>query len=339
MAQAVALLDELEARLCLDTRRVYSTGISNGGVFQYELATDPRTAARFAAFLPIIGSPHRGFNLGPRQPPRPFFGIWGAVDTTMPPTAAEAAELPSLSGASDLSTVAYDTAYEGYFYNTARNATSRWAAANGCGGGGGGGGGPTPLAVDMPWATAWYPAARAAGSSCVWWSACAAGVRVVECMHPGGHQTPAWAPAALWSFMRSVPPPYLDDAVPPLPLSPPPPQPPLPRPHPPHPSLLPVLLPCLLVLILGLGGAWWARRLCRASRRLRLGSMMKDDGARSQTAPTQGEEPSAAPGAEDAMFQVELSLVARPKEDATKDAAATKRTAAARAEVSAPEAL
>ena len=105
-----------------------------------------------------------------------------------------------------------------------------------------------------------------------------------------------------------------------------------------HP-LLPVLLPCLLVLILGLGGAWWARRLCRASRRLRLGSMMKDDGARSQTAPTQGEEPSAAPGAEDAMFQVELSLVARPKEDATKDAAATKRTAAARAEVSAPEAL
>ena len=37
MAQVVALLDELEALLCLDTRRIHATGISNGGVFLYEL--------------------------------------------------------------------------------------------------------------------------------------------------------------------------------------------------------------------------------------------------------------------------------------------------------------
>ena len=38
----MALLDELEALLCLDTRRIHATGISNGGVFLYELAaTNP----------------------------------------------------------------------------------------------------------------------------------------------------------------------------------------------------------------------------------------------------------------------------------------------------------
>jgi hypothetical protein len=34
----VALLDDLEAQLCLDTQRVYATGISNGGVFLYARA-------------------------------------------------------------------------------------------------------------------------------------------------------------------------------------------------------------------------------------------------------------------------------------------------------------
>ena len=34
--QAVALLDELEGQLNLDTQRVYATGISNGGDFLYE---------------------------------------------------------------------------------------------------------------------------------------------------------------------------------------------------------------------------------------------------------------------------------------------------------------
>jgi len=42
VAQVVALLDELGALLCLDTRRIHATGISNGGVFLYELAaTNP----------------------------------------------------------------------------------------------------------------------------------------------------------------------------------------------------------------------------------------------------------------------------------------------------------
>jgi hypothetical protein len=54
-------------------------------IFTYELASDPRTARRLAGIIPIIGSPHRGFNRPPLDLPMPMFGVWGAKDTTVPP--------------------------------------------------------------------------------------------------------------------------------------------------------------------------------------------------------------------------------------------------------------
>jgi polyhydroxybutyrate depolymerase len=48
-----ALLDELEAKLCVDTDRVYSMGLSNGGYLSHKLACE--MADRIAAIGPVAG--------------------------------------------------------------------------------------------------------------------------------------------------------------------------------------------------------------------------------------------------------------------------------------------
>ena len=87
-----------------------------------------------------------------------------------------------------------------------------------------------------------------------WEAGCLGGSRVVECMHPGAHVVPAWAPAAAWSFMRAVdgrggPPP-----TPPLPPPPPPPTPPPPPPSSPPAQAGYLLMGGLLGVLVGLVG-------------------------------------------------------------------------------------
>lgn len=49
-----ALLDHLEAELCVDERRVYAAGMSNGAMLAYRLACE--LSDRFAAVAPVAGS-------------------------------------------------------------------------------------------------------------------------------------------------------------------------------------------------------------------------------------------------------------------------------------------
>jgi polyhydroxybutyrate depolymerase len=49
-----ALLDHLDARLCVDDARVYATGMSNGAMLTYRLACE--LSARIAAIAPVAGS-------------------------------------------------------------------------------------------------------------------------------------------------------------------------------------------------------------------------------------------------------------------------------------------
>lgn len=48
------MLDELEKRLCVDRRRIYATGMSNGGFLSHRLACELST--RLAAIAPVAGS-------------------------------------------------------------------------------------------------------------------------------------------------------------------------------------------------------------------------------------------------------------------------------------------
>lgn len=60
-----AMLADLDTRVCLDTRRIYATGLSNGGFFSYRLACE--RAGQIAAIAPVAGM--AGFE--PCEPVRP----------------------------------------------------------------------------------------------------------------------------------------------------------------------------------------------------------------------------------------------------------------------------
>ncbi|KAI1126833.1 Alpha/Beta hydrolase protein [Nemania abortiva] len=50
------VLDAMEERFCVDRARVYATGKSQGGLMTNNLACDPRSSSRIAAFAPVSGS-------------------------------------------------------------------------------------------------------------------------------------------------------------------------------------------------------------------------------------------------------------------------------------------
>jgi polyhydroxybutyrate depolymerase len=74
-----ALLADLDTRVCLDTKRVYATGLSTGGFFSYRLACE--RAGQFAAIAPVAGM--AGF--GPCTPSRPVavMHFHGSEDPTI----------------------------------------------------------------------------------------------------------------------------------------------------------------------------------------------------------------------------------------------------------------
>jgi poly(3-hydroxybutyrate) depolymerase len=214
VAQVSRLLAELKTALCIDPRRVFATGVSNGGVFLYELAAS-HLATAFAAYMPIVGSPQRGFE-PPQLPvggPAPFFGIWGRLDTTIPPIAN-----PAARGHPGDKDVALDTQWGGYFFKTADAVLATWAATNGCAGA------SESLLLDAE-SNGTSITARLGcenssvackiaegalsgwGASCKGWpsSLCDDGAAVIQCVHPHGHTMPPWAPAALYAFMQEHP--------------------------------------------------------------------------------------------------------------------------------------
>ena len=105
-----ALFADLDKRVCVDTRRTYATGLSNGAFFTYRLACE--RAARFAAIGPVAGSE----NVLPCTPSRPVpvMHFHGTADPTIP----------------------YDggTIPLGRPYPSAPNTVAQWAQRNGCGG-------------------------------------------------------------------------------------------------------------------------------------------------------------------------------------------------------------
>ncbi len=75
------LLDRLERERCVDRRRVFATGMSNGGFFSSLLGC--QLADRFAAVAAVAG----GMELGPCRPARPVpvLLLYGSNDAVVPP--------------------------------------------------------------------------------------------------------------------------------------------------------------------------------------------------------------------------------------------------------------
>ncbi len=77
-----ALLDALERERCVDRRRVYATGMSNGGFFASLLAC--RLADRVAAIAPVAGTMPLA-DCAPARPV-PVLLTFGRADDVVPPT-------------------------------------------------------------------------------------------------------------------------------------------------------------------------------------------------------------------------------------------------------------
>ena len=153
LAFVEALLDRLEATLCVDKERVFATGMSNGGMFVHRLGCD--LADRFAAIAPVGGTMARGYNCAP-QTPLSMMNVYGRND-----------DYVSQKGV---------MSSDGYYYLGAAAVLDEWAAAQGC------------AAEATP-----YPTSRSGdlGLECVERADCATGAEVVHCEWEGGHDWPA----------------------------------------------------------------------------------------------------------------------------------------------------
>ncbi len=105
-----AMLAEVSSRVCVDSRRIFSTGLSNGGFFSYRLACERSNL--IAAIAPVAGMEI----LTPCTPrrPVPLMHFHGTADTI----------------------VLYDggTIFLGGAYPSASESVARWAPRNGCAG-------------------------------------------------------------------------------------------------------------------------------------------------------------------------------------------------------------
>ncbi|MET0349080.1 MAG: PHB depolymerase family esterase [Rhizobacter sp.] len=110
-----ALLDKLSAELPVDTRRVYATGMSNGGMMVHRLGI--ALPDRFAAIAPVVATV---FGDEPR-PASPVAALMvnGALDTSVPPAGGPPGGRVT-------------SAWDGTPTRPARAQGDFWAAANGC---------------------------------------------------------------------------------------------------------------------------------------------------------------------------------------------------------------
>jgi len=167
-----ALIDHLEANLCLDTDRVYASGYSNGGMFVHRLGC--ALADRLAAVAPMHGYLARGFNCAAEEGGPAMILIGGTADRTVPIDGTYASD--------------------GYIYTSQEAVAERWAEANACS--------ADPAPVETPWD-------GRRGLSCVESAGCARDPAVRNCSWSGAHVWPRDAAGnfggeLLWSFFREV---------------------------------------------------------------------------------------------------------------------------------------
>jgi polyhydroxybutyrate depolymerase len=75
-----AILDHLEGALCADTRRIFATGMSNGGILSHRLACE--LSSRIAAVAPVAGT--IGVSTCTPSRPVPVMHVHGSLDGHVP---------------------------------------------------------------------------------------------------------------------------------------------------------------------------------------------------------------------------------------------------------------
>jgi polyhydroxybutyrate depolymerase len=178
-----ALLLHVQSLLCIDSTKVFAWGVSNGGMFTWELGQNAETASLLSAIAPVVGLPHGGFLDGKGSAaPLPVLLLTGLTDDLVLPGGRDEAFTESPNS--------HD------YHVTASAITKKWAQGEGCSVSG------TPQRLLVP-------GVDASETECT--SFCTAAFPpVVDCRFNGGHILPTWGPKAIFGFFaRQTPTPIL----------------------------------------------------------------------------------------------------------------------------------
>jgi polyhydroxybutyrate depolymerase len=115
IAFVAELLDQLDTRLCIDNKRIYATGMSNGGFISHRLGCD--LTDRIAAIAPVAGT-NVTVSCSPTRP-IPVLHFHGTADTTVryssaPTTVADWARRNGCQATAQVSFENGDTTCESY---------------------------------------------------------------------------------------------------------------------------------------------------------------------------------------------------------------------------------
>lgn len=174
VAFILAILESLGAKFKLDSKRIFATGDSNGALFVYELAMDPRSNVVFSAIAPVSGLPHNGFNKAPSKHMR-CLNFEGSADTYV-------WSWPNVAGDR---TKSYGIDY-GWYYSNLQNTTNLWLLTKGLSGG-----------------TAELSSRFAEGLNCSGWSqdGLVEHSELANCIYKGTHSSPPQSARQLiWKF-------------------------------------------------------------------------------------------------------------------------------------------
>jgi len=179
-----AVIDQVANLFCVDLDSVHQTGMSNGGMFSYFLAS--RTD-RLASIGPTAGAPLLGFGDVPISPIS-VIDFHGLNDRHIP------YNLTHAHGEGPHGTV---ISSDGYYYHQKAEVISRWAEGMECG-------------ASQPWPTHMD---GAKGWQCTIRSGCIGGAEVVSCTgeyghnYPFGHDGEGFIEGSriMWKFMKEHP--------------------------------------------------------------------------------------------------------------------------------------
>jgi polyhydroxybutyrate depolymerase len=160
---ARAIVDHVRETACIDERRVYATGYSNGGGMSFKLGCD--AADVFAAIAPAAFDLLEEIDCKPSRPLSVF--IFRGTDDAIVPYAGGASTPPTLYTLPEIHFLGATKTFE------------RWAQLNGC--------------TDQP---------AESGPGCKTYSACSAGVKVTLCTTQGGGHEPVGVDAA-WPLLKA----------------------------------------------------------------------------------------------------------------------------------------
>jgi polyhydroxybutyrate depolymerase len=164
-----AVIDELEATLCVDLDRVHGVGYSNGGMFAHRMAC--ALSDRLAAVIPQHGFLAKGFSCKPPTKHQSILLIGGTRDTAVPFDGSKSGD--------------------GYFYTPMATVAAQFAAAQGC------------SATTSAYPT---PSDGVDNLSCVQHADCKTGAQVVRCEWNGAHDYPSWGNEdVFWPFLMANP--------------------------------------------------------------------------------------------------------------------------------------